>query len=362
MRSSPDPVRVDLSDELGLPGAIRWLRRSLRWLLLVPALAAGVAAIVVFLIPSRWASSTTILPESRGMGRLPAGLGGLAGQLGLAIPSEGGASPQFYAEAVQSRRLIDGLLARSFVTPRTMDGAGRPATLLALLDVSGRTPGRRHEKAVEKLRKRMVVTTNTKSGTVTVRFEGPDPVLAKQVLDSMLADLNTLNLTTRRSQAKEKRQFLETRVGQSLATLRSAEWALTRFQEANRAFTQSPALRSRETELRRRADQAEQVYTTLAREYETVRIQEFDEVPVFSVIDPPYVSGKPAFPKRGVWIGFSAVLAFLGTAVWMMSRDTLVRAWRSSRSPGPGRDAAPAGAAGSAPPRSPHGTPAVAGD
>src|SRR6266571_2820185 len=75
-------------DELGFAFGFRWMIRRGRLLISVSLLAAIVAAIVVILLPSRYESAAVILPENRNPMRLPAALGGLAGQFGIGLPTE----------------------------------------------------------------------------------------------------------------------------------------------------------------------------------------------------------------------------------------------------------------------------------
>ena len=304
-------------DLLGIAAGARWIRRN--WRLLVSAAVGGavLSLMIALLVPSRYASATTILPEARSMSRL-GGLSGLAGQLGIALPTDGGQSPQFYAEAALSRSVLVSLLQRRF----TIEG-GRTDTLLNLLNVSNHNPRARLDDGVKLLSKRIETTVHSKSGTLIIEFESPSPLLSKSVLDSLLGELNSLNLTTRRSQATEKRRFLADRRDAAQHDLQTAEGTLKTFYEQNRVWEGSPQLRMQEQQLRRQIDAAEQLYSELVKEFETARIEEFDQVPVFSVIDPPYVTTKRSFPKRLTWALFGFAVSLFAAATFILVRDYL---------------------------------------
>jgi len=278
----------------------------------VSFLAAVTTAAVVILPPSRYESAAVIMPETRSQMRLPAGLGGLAGQFGIALPTEAGQSPQFYASLATSRGLLVDLLQRTFLVETK--APGREAPLLEWLDVSGSSSARQIDNGVRKLRRLVHAGVDTRAGTVTITFEAPDRDLARSVLDTLLGDLNRFNLSTRRSQASEKRRFIESQRVIAQQNLSDAENALQRFYQTNRSWENSPSLKFDEARLRRHLDIAEQLYLNLEREFETARIQEFDVVPVFSVVDPPFVPVRRSFPKRTVVIAFVFVAALLATA------------------------------------------------
>ena len=317
MAADNDILRA-MSTELGVTAAIAWTRRHLRALIIAPLVTGVLVTGLTFVVQPRYSSSATILPESKGVPNL-GNLAGLAGQFGFSLPSQSGDNPQFYAEAATSRSILVGLLTRRFDP-----GDGRPAApLMDLLDVTGRTTPKRLDNGVKLLRKRLSSSAHTKSGTLTFDYEGPTPPLAKAVLDTLLADLNTMNLKTRRTQAGEKSRFLDERTSSALAQLHAAEGEMQQFREENRGMGNSPALQVRQQQIQRTIDAAEQLYSGLQREYEAARVQELDEMPVFSVIDPPYVPGTRTYPNRPVWIVFGMLVALMATVAALIVGDYL---------------------------------------
>src|SRR5207245_6029560 len=119
---------------------------------------------------------------------------------------------------------------------------------------------RRLENGVRTLSRLVRAGVDTRAGTVTIAFEAQDPRLAKMVLDTLLDDLNRFNLSTRRSQASEKRQFIESQRGIAQQNLTEAENGLQRFYQGNRSWESSPVLRFEEARLKRRVEITEQLY------------------------------------------------------------------------------------------------------
>jgi hypothetical protein len=83
------------------------------------------------------------------------------------------------------------------------------------------------------------------------------------------------------------------------------------FYEHNRSSQQAPRLMAEEDRLRREVDVRQEIYLTLNREYETARIDEVNDVPVITVIDPAVPPAEKSSPKRGML----AILAFVGGGV-----------------------------------------------
>src|SRR5207247_6244676 len=110
-----------------------------------------------------------------------------------------------------SRALLVDVRQRKFRGVRP--GDERDPQLLDWLRGPGASSSRRLENGVRTLSRLVRAGVDTRAGTVTIAFEAQDPRLAKMVLDTLLDDLNRFNLSTRRSQASEKRQFIESQRG-----------------------------------------------------------------------------------------------------------------------------------------------------
>jgi uncharacterized protein involved in exopolysaccharide biosynthesis len=139
----------------------------------------------------------------------------------------------------------------------------------------------------------------------------------------MMTYLNEFNAETRQSQGRARRQFVERRIAEAGGDLRAAEAQLRSFHERNRSWQESPTLTSQEGQLRRQVDIRQEVYLTLSREYETAKIEEVNDTPVITVVDPPVVPRERSKPKplRLALLGF--VLGGMVAVTWVFVADYL---------------------------------------
>jgi tyrosine-protein kinase Etk/Wzc len=138
-----------------------------------------------------------------------------------------------------------------------------------------------------------------------------------------IASLDEFNTKSRQSQARLRRQFIEQRVQSAGAELRNVEEQLRTFYERNRSWQQSPKLVYEEGTLRRQVEIRQEVYLTLNREYETARIEEVNDTPVITVIDPAVEPRRPSKPKPLLISIVGFILGGIAAAAWAFTADYL---------------------------------------
>src|SRR5207244_9989312 len=99
----------------------------------LPLLAPLLTGLVTLVVPPTYTATTTFVPEVRSQNRLPAGLVGLAGQLGVSIGADPSQSPRFYGDVVRSRELLERTLLTRYRNPDGGAGAADSTTLLRIL-------------------------------------------------------------------------------------------------------------------------------------------------------------------------------------------------------------------------------------
>jgi uncharacterized protein involved in exopolysaccharide biosynthesis len=279
-----------------------------RWKLVasVPVAAAIVTLAIVTLIAPTFTATITFVPESPAQPRLPTGLAGLAGQLGISMAPEGSRSPRFYSELVKSRAMLERVLLSSYRAPHAIGGADT-ASLLTILGTAGRSSQDSVERGVRALQRMISVTADNQTSIVRVSVESRYPALAAAIANRVVEYLNDFNTRHRQSQARQRRVFVEQRLAEIEDSVRRAEQDLRTFYERNRSWDQSPQLRVEEGRLRRQLDIRQEVHLTLAREFETARIEEVNDTPVLTVLDPAVPPQRRSHPRR-------AALALVATA------------------------------------------------
>jgi uncharacterized protein involved in exopolysaccharide biosynthesis len=109
----------------------------------------------------------------------------------------------------------------------------------------------------------------------------------------MLRLVSEFNLNRRQTKAGADRRFVETRVRESLDSLRGAEAALEAFLQRNREYRNSPQLVFAYDRLDREVRMRQQLYTTLIQSYESARIDEVRNTPVITVMEAPDLPARP---------------------------------------------------------------------
>lgn len=320
----------DDAEEISLIRLVNVLLEHRRIVVGLPLLVAFLVVGYTMLQPRSWTSSASFMPQGGGTGGQLSRISGLAAQFGVNVPTgESGESPQFYAELLRSREILESAARTRY--DFTVDGdagagtAASPDTLsgslVELFEIEARTPALATKAAVGALRNRTSVSTNAETGVVEVSVTTPWPELSRQVADRLIGLVNEFNLRTRRSQAQEERQFLENRLEQARAELHAAEDSLERFLERNRSFENSPTLRFENQRLERRVELRQQVYSSLSQSYEEAKIAEVRNTPVITVVEPPDAPARPD-PRRVRLKGvLGLLLGGMAGVFWAFGRE-----------------------------------------
>lgn len=333
-RSAGDPDGTFASEPSILVDTVERLAPEWRLLVGIPLAVALVGVVVALIMPRTYVATTTFAPEEQSKTNLPSGLGALAGQFGIALPSEPSNSPRFYGELVKSRTLLENVLQSPVPTPG--GASGDSTRLLDLLDRGGKSPADSLYRGVRRLADLVHVNVDTRTNIVSLAVEGRDPAVAATVANRFVTLVERFNSTVRRSQARERRIFVEGQMTRGEEALRAAERELERFYEANRSYRQSPQLMSVEGRLQRQIQVLQEVYLTLRRDYESARIDEVNDVPAITVIDRATAPTQKSKPKRTlIVLGFLLGGGVLGMLAAYVAPEA--RALRSIRTVSPGR-------------------------
>jgi uncharacterized protein involved in exopolysaccharide biosynthesis len=165
--------------------------------------------------------------------------------------------------------------------------------LVELLNGSGDSAVAREQDAVKRLGRRIAVSTDPKTGVVTVRVTTRWPVVSAGIAASLLAEVNRFDLQVRQTQASAERAFVEDRLKAAKDELRAAEDRSAAFLVNNREFRNAPTLQFQYDRLSREVSAQQQVVTTLQQDYEQARIDEVRNTPRVTPIEQPIVPARP---------------------------------------------------------------------
>lgn len=206
------PSLVDLGLEIA--GAHK---RAMVWVFLV-ALAASVAA--AFLTPKHYESTTQIMPPegpnpaallAAATGKLPAGLGELAGGL-LGVKNSG----PLWVNLLQSRTVLDNQIDH--------------------FDLMKVYKSKYRQSARKKLASRTDVSEDHKSGVIRLTVTDTDPSRAQALANGYIDELNKLLADVSTSAARRERIFIQQRLNQAKSDLETAEVQFGQFASKNSTF------------------------------------------------------------------------------------------------------------------------------
>jgi uncharacterized protein involved in exopolysaccharide biosynthesis len=286
-----------------------------------PIFFVTLAATVAIVSPRTYVAETSFVLESAdASGGLPSGLASLAGgSLGLSLGG-GQASPEFYSTLVYSRNILDTILRG----PDPLRDTLGSVDLLAVLRAKGRSPEKREEDGLKRLRQAIATEIAPLAGTITINVSLRDPEVSAALANRIVAELERFDTDSRQHRARQKREFVEERVREASEQLTGAEDRLEVFLDSNRSFEESPRLRFQEDRLRRQINIAQEVYLSLRRQHDEARIEEVNDTPVFTIIDKAEIPLKPAYPVvlvlllAGLFVG-----VFVGVPLALL-RNTFV--------------------------------------
>lgn len=319
------PWSEDDRDDVSVVEAANVLLRHRRKVVGTSFVVALLVVGVALILPPSFTADTSFLPQTgSGSGQLSQ-LSGVAAQFGINVPAgQAGQSPQFYANLLTSRRVleeavsvgysrngkredVDDSTLRSDSTTQLFGrapgiaGAGdrsssvndSSASLVELYEIEAENQAESVAKAAERLEDAVSVTANSQTGVVELSVTTPWPSVSKQIIERLVTLVNTFNNRLRQSQAAAQAEFASKRLEKAQQELRAAEDRLETFLQRNVGWQQSPSLRFEHDRLQRRVNLKQQVYTSLASRYEEARIDEVRNTPVVTMVTAPQVPARP---------------------------------------------------------------------
>ena len=179
------------------------------------AWGTSTALLIAFLIPSRYASTTRLMPPEPPTGQSLAMLSTIMGKMGPNLASLGGdllgmnTSADLFAGVLQSRTVQDDLIVK--------------------FDLRRLYGERRWVDARKELARRTDISIDRKSKILTIQVTDHDPNRASALAQEYVAQLNNVVIQLNTSSAHRERVFLEARLGQVKQELEGAERDFSQF-------------------------------------------------------------------------------------------------------------------------------------
>jgi uncharacterized protein involved in exopolysaccharide biosynthesis len=254
-----------------------------------------------------------------------AGLQGIASQLGVGSLGEPSESPNFYVKLIESEELRRRLLNSRFRDPRR--SMSDSATLLEILRIKHDDPQRRMEIGLKRIRRAIGTSFDLKTNVVELKVTSRFPDLAAAIANRTIELVDEFNHEQRVSRARSKRVFVQNRLDSAKAELRQAEERQRFFYDQNRQWRSSPQLVFDEGRLRRNSEVATDLFLTLQRQFESARLDEFNDAAVITVVDPGVPPHKAKWPRYWLLLA-SALMAGGIFGVLVAGSATILSDWR----------------------------------
>ncbi|MDZ7371244.1 MAG: Wzz/FepE/Etk N-terminal domain-containing protein [candidate division KSB1 bacterium] len=209
--------------EFSLYPALLLMARSWRLVLRNMLAAAAVAAVIAFILPSRWRAVATLMPPQE---KETSAVGAMLAQItlpGMQMPKPQ-SNAQLFVEILKSRTLNERILNRRFAV-------GNDSLPLYRI-LRFKSPEIGYYRMIKKTQ--FMVLPND---IVSVAVELRNPNLAADVANAYIEELDRLNLEKSVSRAKNSRLYIESQLAETERRLRAASERLALFQQQNKAVS-----------------------------------------------------------------------------------------------------------------------------
>jgi uncharacterized protein involved in exopolysaccharide biosynthesis len=341
MNTSSTPFIVN--GELDLGAVLTHLFRARRTIFLIVGIFVALCIVYLLFAQSEYQSTASVYAIGEAQ---PGGaLGALTLPMGLL---SGGGSDLHVPDIIRSNKLRREIIAKRWAVEGLPDSVSlmqyweidpmrikwyNPISWLKAIGVLPRMPESMIQYAQQvmadkELEERIVVEEET-SGLISVSVWMEDPQLAADIALYLTNALQKAILSTRASQARSKRLFIEDRLADVKQALVLAENAVASFRENNQVMASSPNLQMTLERLLREVEIQTQIYITLQQEYESTRIGELNTTPPLVLVNDPIRPLEPARPAKLIFLFISVFLGFTVGPVFVIVR-TLVQAQSDS--------------------------------
>jgi uncharacterized protein involved in exopolysaccharide biosynthesis len=243
---------------------------------------------VNFFLYPQYESHARLLPSTNQGNNLT----GLASQFGLSIGQENDkmslVNAELYPEIIKSRKLGKLVLNDTFTTIKY----GKPLKLINILNGKPQNTNfdENETKAALIRLQKMIKVGLKKKPLLDISIISFEPKLCSDLIVSIIINLEKLLKSFKISELSEKKRYIGKRIIEVEKTLKEGEDQLRKYREQNRNITFSPALLLEEARLIRGVQVQEQIFITLKSELEMAQIEEYEDISMVQVLDPPQAS------------------------------------------------------------------------
>lgn len=261
--------------------------------------------------PYYTAKATILPPEKSSSGFIPGLQGATSRLLGISMPAQNDVT-LLYDDILRSRRISSKILQSEF----EIKGYNKPVKLIDYLKIEADSESEKVQRANKLYNLMIGVSTDDYSKTATIVATTSDPQLSADIANKLVKELDKFNTELATGKAAESREFIAGRLSATKLLLQTAEEAVKVFRENNKRIEKSPELQLQQGRLVREVRIQEEVFITLKKEFETVKIEEVKNLPSVRILDAAVAPYKKSGPLRRRAMAIAVVLSLgLGIAL-----------------------------------------------
>ncbi|HOX26713.1 MAG TPA: hypothetical protein PLL30_05985 [Candidatus Krumholzibacteria bacterium] len=282
------------------------LIRRRRLVLILALVGAALAFALTLLRPAAYRASALFQPQASDL--QPTGLAQVASRFALGFEPAGGQwGPAVYVELLGTRDVLDPVLLDTLTVGA---GGAERVSVLELLGEAAADPAAL-ARGADDLRLLFQAGEIAEIGAVELVVTTAWPDVSHQLAERLIGSLNAFNVSRRRTQAAQEREFVAARVADAHADLQAAEDRLLTFLKQNRSIGESPELTFHRDRLAREIALRQAVYTSLMNDLAQVQIREVRDTPVITLLESPRLPVSP-LPRN---LALKTVLGLLAGAL-----------------------------------------------
>lgn len=247
----------------------------------------------------------------------------IAALAGINLGGEVYSNYYLYPEIIKSNFILDRILRKKFKNITY----NKPKPIIKFLDVKidstkNNWQYKLNVKAKKILKKEYIKSfLNVETDLLVIQVTVPkDPVLAAELANYIVEQLDNYNKNFRHYKAKDKRKFIEKSLEETEQNLIFAENTLKEFLNKNKDLT-SPETKLEYEKLYNELNLQRAIYTELKKQLELAKIEEVNETETLNILDKAEVPTEKYKPKRSFIMVIALIISIFISITFVVLKN-----------------------------------------
>lgn len=310
---------IFMNNEIDLISLLRYIWSERKKVIIIVSLFTIIGLTYVIFATPWYESKVKILPSNDNGPNLSQ-YSNLASLIGINIGNINENRQRIYPEIIESNFVLDHLLEHKFQTQKSEN----PITLFEFweIDIDTTEPQWKHKLYGDKkkdLRENYIdVSLNQDNSVLTISVQTPDdPVLAAELANFIVDQLDFYNKHFRKYKATEQKKFISISLQDTEEKLLVARNKVIEFKEKNKNLS-SPETQMELNTLELEMKVQETLYIELKKQLELVKIEEIKEVDTIEILEKAVVSLNRTKPRRVTSISLAIIFGILSSLTYVI--------------------------------------------